>query len=621
MIKRLIGSTDKPLERIKHLGLAAVGALVIIYILDVWILTSILSLIILPEQAGYFLFHPFQTAGKYFAALFGYRLNNPGLFAAWKITNLLALLLAIAVYVTRYIKRSSFLQAEPGTAGWLTPNETTTVFGSDYVPGIIFGTYESKPLILPTSAYDNRNVAVVGPPGSLKSRAYVRNNMFHAITSDWSVIVTDPKGELARDFLAFYQDKGYVTKVFNLVDMIHSDRWNPLSEVASDIDAQMFCEVVIANTSVPGHKGGDPFWDRAETNLLKALVLYVTMELPPEERNMGKLYDILASGDSKAIEAIFDTLPYNHPAKPPFNIYKETGPQVRSGVIIGLGTRLQVFQNSLVKNLTATSDITLDLPGQRKCAYFCIISDMDHTFSFLASLFFSFLFINLTRYADRNKGELPVATNFLLDEFCNIGHIPDFPKKISTMRSRGIACSVIFQSIVQMKGFYPLFEWETILADCDSWLILGVKDVSTAKYLSDHLGITTIQTTTHRRPVMGFFELGDKTVQLRERNLINPDELTRMPKKQAILSACGLKPLKLEKMDYLNHPMAKELLPKPIDEYQPLWSRSTSIEQKTETKAEKTAQTKTEAATDTQASQSKQGFLTNEPLKQDPFWG
>jgi type IV secretion system protein VirD4 len=428
------------------------------------------------------------------------------------------------------------------------------------------------PIVLPPEARGNRNVAVLGPPGSGKSRAYVRNNLFQAVKSGWSVIVTDPKGELTRDFRQFFEDQGYKVRVFNLVSMINSDRWNPLSEVTTDIDAQMFCEVVISNTNAPGRKSGDPFWDRAETNLLKALALYCVNELPSDERNMGSLYKILASGDSKYLDTIFGVLPYDHPAKMSYNIYAETSPQVRSGVIIGLGTRLQVFQNALVRSLTETSDIDLIEPGKEKCAYFCIVSDMDHTFDFLASLFFSFLFINLTRHADRSGGELQIPTNFLLDEFCNIGHIPDFPKKISTMRGRGIACSVIFQSIGQLMSFYPDMEWETIMADCDSWLVLGVKDVTSAKYISDHMGVGTIETTSHSKSVGKILDLGKDTKRFEKRNLLNPDEITRMDRNEAILSAFGLKPLKLTKMDYTKHPMSGLLKPSPVSEYDPGWA-------------------------------------------------
>lgn len=499
----------------------------------------------------------------------------------WKIMNLYLIISVLVFYTILKLgfgvrQKPKFDETLLGSATWAVLADIKKIFKFNLaIPGLLFGRFNNRPLILPADAGGNLNVSVLGPPGSGKSRAFVRLNLFQAIYGGWSVIVTDPKGELTRDFRGFFEKQGYDVKCFNLVDMLNSDRWNPLSEVVTDIDAQLFCEVVIANTGVPGRKGGDPFWDRAESNLLKALALYVVTELPPEERNMGSLYKILASGDSKYFDRIFGALLYDHPAKMPYNIYAETSPQVRSGVIIGLGTRLQVFQNTLVRSLTGQSDINMTNPGKQKSAYFCIVSDMDRTFDFLASLFFSFLFINLTRTADRNNGRLDNTVNFLLDEFCNIGHIPDFPKKISTMRSRGIACSVIFQSITQLQSHYPEGEWETIMADCDSWLILGVKDVTSAKYISEHLGVGTIKTEGRVRPVFSMFNFGSKRIQPQARNLMNPDELTRMSPQQAILSASfGLKPIKIEKMDFTRHPMAKHLEPVPVSEYSPVWAEA-----------------------------------------------
>lgn len=554
-----------------------VGAIILVYFFDVWILSILSALLVDSASVDFYTFHPLKTSYIYFLGLFNPEvISNQSVFSTWKAINLGLLLIGLVIVVyysnNAFSNRPAFKNTLLGSAGWLNIFEAKKVFNLSLSSGILFGKHSGMPVVLPPSARGNRNVAVLGPPGSMKSRAYVRNNLFQAIESGWSVIVTDPKGELTRDFRTFFIEHGYTVKIFNLVGMIHSDRWNPLSVVKTDIDAQLFCEVVIANTGVPGRKGGDPFWDRAETNLLKALVLYVINELPEEDRNVGSLYKILASGDSKYLDAIFGALAHDHPAKMPFNIYAETSQQVRSGVIIGLGTRLQVFQNGLVRSLTEKSDINMELPGKEKCAYFCIISDMDRAFDFLASLYFSFLFISLTRSADRSGGELAIPANFLLDEFCNIGHIPDFTKKISTMRGRGIACSVIFQSIVQLKSFYPNDDWETIMADCDSWLVLGVKDVTSAKYISDHLGVGTIQTESLSKHLGKVIDLGKSTSRFEKRNLLNPDEITRMPYNQAILSAFGLKPLKIEKMDFTKHPMCKHLKPDPISNFKPEWA-------------------------------------------------
>lgn len=554
-----------------------IGISISVFIIDVWLISVLAAAISDYDSMIYFLIHPLSTSVEYFIGIFAPDIvSNQAVFGTWKILNVSIILIGLIafMYSDKAVKlQPVFRNNLLGSADWAGLLDLRQVFTLSLSPGILFGKLASRPVVLPPIAGGNRNVAVLGPPGSGKSRAYVRNNLFQAVTSGWSVVVTDPKGELTRDFRQFFVDNGYEVKVFNLVDMTHSDRWNPLSSVKTDIDAQLFCETVIANTELPGKKGGDAFWGRAENNLLKALTLYVINELPPAKRNIGEVYKILASGDDKYLDTIFKSLSFDHPAKMPYNIYCETSEQVRSGVVIGLGTRLQVFQNELVRGLTETSDISLIAPGKQKCAYFCIISDMNRAFDFLASLYFSFLFIELTGHADKAGGELKVSTNFLLDEFCNIGHIPDFTKKISTMRSRGIACSVIFQSITQLQSFYPDSEWETILADCDSWLILGVKDVTSAKYISEHLGVGTIEAKGSRKQVGNIFDLGQVNKTYQKRNLLNPDEIARMPKNQAILSAYGLKPAKLIKMDFTQHPMNKSLFPTPVTDHSPEWAK------------------------------------------------
>lgn len=341
-----------------------------------------------------------------------------------------------------------------GTANWMTVQEAKKILGIGTNKGLILGRIGSKVVTLPPDSFLNRNVAVFGSPGSMKSRAYIRTNMLQLAKEGQSMVITDPKGEIFRDMAQFLKNRGYAVKVFNLVNMKHSDRWNPIETIQDDIDAQLFVEVIISNTKVTAAKSGDPFWDRAEQNLLKALALYVAMEYPKHERNLASVYSLLASAEPKAVESIFKGLPNSHPAKMPYNIYAQANETVRTGIIIGLGTRLQVFQNKLVQRITETSDIDLELPGKEKCAYFCISSDTDSTFDFLAGLFFSFLFIKLTRYADMNGGTLNPNVYFLLDEFPNIGAIPDFTKKISTMRSRGIHSTVVFQNISQLKNRY-----------------------------------------------------------------------------------------------------------------------------------------------------------------------
>lgn len=460
-----------------------------------------------------------------------------------------------------------------GTANWMTEKEAKKVLGIGTNEGLILGKINGRTVTLPKKTYFNRNVAVFGAPGSMKSRSYVRTNILQLAKEGQSIIVTDPKGELFNDMAQFLRDMGYNVKIFNLVSMIHSDRWNPVDVIQDDIDAQTFAEVVISNTKIAGSKSGDPFWDRAEQNLLKALVLYVATEYSGRERNLASVYSLLASSDPKQIDMIFKGLPNGHPAKMPYNIYAQANDTVRTGVVIGLGTRLQVFQNRLVQRLTEESDIDLEMPGKDKCAYFCVSSDMDSTFDFLAGLFFSFLFIKLIRYADMNGGHCDPNVYFLLDEFPNIGAIPDFTKKISTMRSRGIHSSVIFQNIAQLKNRYPNDAWQEIIGNCDTRLFLGCTDTATAEFVSALLGQATVQSQSIRKKAgfEGMFDFGDVSISTQKRALLNPDEILRLEPMSALLILRGQKPFKVEKMDYTKHPLSKQIKPIPISEYNPEW--------------------------------------------------
>ena len=465
----------------------------------------------------------------------------------------------------------------------MTVQEAKKVLGIGTNKGLILGRIGSKVVTLPPDTFLNRNVAIFGSPGSMKSRAYIRTNILQLAKEGQSMVITDPKGEIFRDMAEFLKNRGYTVKVFNLVNMKHSDRWNPIETIQDDIDAQLFVEVIISNTKAASTKAGDPFWDRAEQNLLKALALYVAMEYPEHERNLASVYSLLASAEPKAVDSVFKTLPNSHPAKMPYNIYAQANEQVRTGVIIGLGTRLQVFQNKLVQKITETSDIDLELPGKQKCAYFCISSDTDSTFDFLAGLFFSFLFIKLTRYADMNGGSLNPNVYFLLDEFPNIGAIPDFTKKISTMRSRGIHSSVVFQNISQLKNRYPNDAWQEIIGNCDTRLFLGCTDVATAQFVSDLLGQATVEAKTHRKHagLEGIFDFGDISISAQKRPLLTPDEILRLDHKNTIVILRGQKPLMIEKMDYTRHPLAKEIKPAPITEYIPEWTKEETKEPET----------------------------------------
>ena len=328
-----------------------------------------------------------------------------------------------------------------GTSGWMNREEMDGVLElvSDLRghPGTILGMLNNKAVCVPKETRLNRNLAVYGASGSMKTRSFCMNRILQSVACGESLIICDPKSELYEKSSEYLRDKGYIVRVFNLVSAENSDSWNCLCEIdGQELMAQLFVDVIIKNTTTNGK--GDHFWDSAEMNLLKALVLYVDRSYAPENKNIGQVYQLLTLNAESDLNNLFDTLPSTHPAKAPFSLFKQASDSVRSGVIIGLGSRLQVFQSEIIKKITARDEIDLELPGQKPCAYFCITSDQDSTFDFLSSLFLSFVFIKLVRFADKNceGGRLPVPVHVLGEELCACGVIPDLSRKISVSRSR-----------------------------------------------------------------------------------------------------------------------------------------------------------------------------------------
>lgn len=469
-----------------------------------------------------------------------------------------------------------------GTSGFMTEKEMHEIFDVDSVKnntGILLGLYKNKPIFLPKESYMNKNIAVFGASGSMKSRAYVRNYIFQATRRGESLVITDPKSEMYEDMAVYLENQGYEVKVFNLVSPQNSDSWNCIADInGDDLMAQTFTDVVIKNTTVGM---GDEFWDSASVNLLKALVLYVSVEFEGEDCNFGEAYKLISIRSAAELDALFSVLDYKHPAFAPYNIFKQASDNVRSGIIIGLGARLQVFQNEMIRNITKYNEINLVEAGKKKCAYFCITSDQDSTFDFLASLFFSFLFIRLVRFADNygENGKLPVPVNFVLDEFPNIGAIPDFKKKISTTRSRAINISVIFQNLAQLQNRYPDGAWQEILGNCDTQLFLGCTDDVTAKLVADRTGEVTVSVASKTKK-LNSWRISDYTPEYREarsigkRKLLTPDEILRLPVNEALVIMRGQKVLKVTKYDYTNHPHSKLIIKKKAATHIPKWRQS-----------------------------------------------
>ena len=470
-----------------------------------------------------------------------------------------------------------------GTSGWMSRKEMAGVL--DLVPdlrkhkGVVLGMLDNKAVCIPENPHINGNLAVYGSSGSMKTRSFCVNRILQAAVRGESLIISDPKSELYEKSSEYLRDQGYCVKVFNLVNPENSDSWNCLSEVeGQELMAQLFVDVIIKNTINNGK--GDHFWDSCEMNLLKALVLYVDQSYAEQNRNIGEVYRLLTLSGESDLDSLFEDLPPTHPAKAPYSLYKQASDTVRSGVIIGLGSRLQVFQSELIKKITTRDEIDLELPGQERCAYFLVTSDQDSTFDFLASLFLSFCFIKLVRYADKNceGGKLPVPVHVLGEELTACGTIPDLSRRLSVIRSRNISMSCVFQNLAGLQNRYPLNLWQEILGNCDAQLFLGCTDELTAEFISSRTGLASVSVSSKSKQ-LGTWRISNYTPEYREtsgvgkRPVLTPDEVLRLPIKQALVIIRGQKVLKVDKMDYSKHPEASKLRSCKASAHIPEWRR------------------------------------------------
>ena len=471
-----------------------------------------------------------------------------------------------------------------GTARWMSKEEISKIFllkDPKHSEGIILGkTKENQTICLPKNAMTNKHIAVYGAPGTGKSRCFVRPMIFERMKAKESMIITDPKGELYGDTATMLEKAGYTVKILNLKSFDNSDSWNCLGEINGgkvDENASNFTDIVIRNTSE-----GDKFWDNNEINLLKALVLYVGHSMHWRgERNIGEVYKLLSKTSVERLDEMFEQVNISDPCKQPYNIFKQAG-NLRPNIIIGLATRLQVFQNEIVCKATSINDIDLLLPGKEPCAYFVIMDDQSSTFDFLAALFFSFLFIKLVHYADTLPARrLPVDTYFIMDEFPNISEIPDFNAKLSTVRSRGISISIIFQALSQMQERYPKI-WDAILGNCDTQIFLGANDQTTADYVSKRTGEVTIDVATQRTT--------KKTIRVTDyvpeyqlskgdgrRRLLTMDEVMRLDRKECLVILNSQPVLKAKKFDFTEHPCSALVKEINHTDHVPMWREPVPI--------------------------------------------
>lgn len=429
----------------------------------------------------------------------------------------------------------------------------------------------------------NNHIAVFGASGTMKSRALARNLIMQDALRGESIIVTDPKGELYEDCAPFLRAMGYDVKMFNLVNQGCSDSWNCLSEIFDEngcIDstsAKIFADTIVMNAT-----SEKDYWSDNARNLLKATCLYVLEACPKEEQNMGKVYDIISSSTTTDIDIMFRSLEDTSVAKRAYNIFGVCTEQVKGQILNGLGIMLDIFQDDAIRNITTSEEINLSKPATEKCAYFCITSDQHSVFDFLIVVFYAMLFVKLVNRVDSLRHDESIKTipiNLVMDEFPNIGQVPAFCKKISTVRSRNINITIIFQNIVQLQNRYPLGQWEEILGNCDTTIFLGCTDETTAKYISDKTGIATIevetQNTKYERDVLVFNQNTsyNEVRSAGQRKVLNPDEVLTLKNTEELIFLRGKKPLKAKKYDYTLHPLAQQLKSQPITSHIPEWKQ------------------------------------------------
>ena len=408
----------------------------------------------------------------------------------------------------------------------------------------------------------NNNVLVVGGSGAGKSRFLVKPNLLQA---NCNYVITDPAGELLESTGKFLENQGYEVKVFNLVEMNKSDRYNPFEYIRDDVGVLMMINCLIKNTNPAGQTGGgDPFWEKSETALLQALVFYLIKYRPKHQQNFTSVMKLLRAAEvdendstkKSKLDKIFDEIAVRDPnsiALKQYLTFKMGAGKTLKSILISTSVRLTVFNLKQIENLTKEDSIDLGSMGEGKKALFVIIPAADSTYNFLVSMMYSQLFETLYFVAETKYDgkRLLSPVRFLLDEFANIGQIPEFTKKLATMRKYEISCTIILQNLAQIKTQYK-DDWESIVGNCDSFLFLGGQEYSTLEYISKELGKKTINTRSSGTS-RGRQSSSSKNRQKQGRELMTPDEIMRMPEDECILLIRGLYPFYDKKYDYPKH--------------------------------------------------------------------
>lgn len=403
---------------------------------------------------------------------------------------------------------------------------------------------------------------IVGGSGSGKTRYVVKPNLMLA---NASFICTDPKGEIVRAVAPLLLQKGYVVKVFDLIDPSHSDSYNPFRYIRRDSDVFRLINNFIQNTTPKNAGQNDPFWEKSETALDAALMLYLLHEAPPEEQTMEMMLTMIEYGAAKEddddykspLDLLFEALEEeqpNHIALRQYRIFKQAAGKTAKSILVSAAVRLSAFTLPEIQGITNEDSLEISMLGERRQAIFCVIPDSnDNSLNFLVGMLYTQAFQELYYQADKNHmGPLPVPVRLMFDEFANVALPDGYARLQATMRSRNIMATIILQNISQLKALFK-DDWEGIIGNADTLVYLGGNEQSTHEYISKLLGKETISTTSSSQS-KGRSGSFSQSTQQTGRDLMTPDEVRLLDNKNAVVFIRGERPVIDEKYDLMKHP-------------------------------------------------------------------
>lgn len=446
---------------------------------------------------------------------------------------------------------------EHGSAAWATPASVNAQFAQkDSIP-------LTQHVRLGLDTHKHRrslNVLVIGGSGAAKTRSFVLPNI---LTANTNYVITDPKSEVLLATGGYLKEQGYDVRVLNLVNLEQSDGYNPFCYLRDEKDVLKLVNNLIQSTTPKGSHESDPFWTKAETALLQAIILMLFQEAPEYEQNFSMVMRVLEyaevreedEGHVSPLDLLFESIERRKPdsvAVRQYKVFKLAAGKTAKSILVSTAVRLAPFNLPQIQALTDHDDMDLYTLGEKKVALYAVIPDNDNTLNFLVSLLYAQAFQALYYSADQiHHGPLPRHVRFVLDEFAAMP-LPGFTRELATMRSRSISASVIIQNMAQIKELYK-DSWETIPGNCDSILYLGGNESSTHKYVSEMLGKATIDTKTHGQ-TKGKSGSYSTNFQMSGRELLTPDEVRKLDNRYALLFIRGASPVMDEKYDLMHHP-------------------------------------------------------------------